>query len=84
MPDGVWLRDGLVAVVALGVTMDGRKEFLDFEFGAEENLETASPLAARLVRRGFGPAGSCRLLTVLDGAEALRKAVLRHFPDAVT
>lgn len=84
MLDGVWLCDGLVAVVALGVTMDGRKEFLDFEFGAEENLETASALVARLVRRGFGPAGGCRLLTVLDGSEALRKAVLRHFPSAVT
>ncbi len=84
MLDGVWLCDGLVAVVALGVTMGGRKEFLDFEFGAEENLETASALVARLVRRGFGPAVGCRLLTVLDGSEALRKAVLRHFPDAVT
>ena len=84
MLDGVWLRDGLVAVVALGVTMGGRKEFLDFEFGVEENLETASSLVARLVRRGFGPAVGFRLLTVLDGSEALRKAVLRHFPDAVT
>ena len=84
MLDGVWLCDGLVAVVALGVTMDGRKEFLDFEFGAEESLETALALMTRLVRRGFGPADGCRLLTVLDGSEALRKAVLRHFPNAVT
>ena len=83
MPDGVGLGDNLLAVVALGVTGEGEKVFLDFEFGAEESAETACGLLKRLRERCFKPAEGCRLLTVLDGSKALSAAVKRYFPDAV-
>ena len=37
-------------------------------------------LMSRLVTRGFAP--SLRLLSVLDGSAALKKSVLKFFPDA--
>lgn len=82
MLDGVVLERELVAVVALGITLDGTKRLLDFELGASENSTTAKNLLARLVGRGFSPAPGCRLYTVLDGAPALKTAVLSYFPDA--
>jgi transposase-like protein len=83
MLDGVALERDLVAVVALGVAEDGTKTLLDFELGASENEDVAKALLERLKRRGFAAAKDCRLLAVLDGASALRSAVLAHFPDAV-
>lgn len=41
MLDGVALADDLVAIVAVGIAMDGRKAVLDFELGASENVTTA-------------------------------------------
>ena len=83
MLDGVALEKELVAVVALGVTADGTKVLLDFELGASESEEVAKGLLSRLKRRGFAPAEGCRLLAVLDGAMALRRAVSAHFPATV-
>lgn len=81
MLDGVVLERDLVAVVALGVTVDGKKMLLDFELGASENSDTAKTLLERLVRRGFAPAAGYRLLSVLDGSSALKTAVSAYFPD---
>jgi transposase-like protein len=83
MLDGIWLSKDLMAVVALGVAEDGTKHLLDFELGAAESTETAKGLVERLSRRGFAPAEGCRLLAVLDGAAALRTAVLAYWPDTV-
>jgi putative transposase len=81
MLDGIRLSKEQLAVVALGVTADGAKHILDFELGGSENLEVCRDLVSRLVTRGFtAPHG---LLAVLDGAAALKNAVLAFFSDAV-
>jgi len=82
MVDGIELADDLVAVVAVGITTEGQKMVLDFELGASENVTTASALVTRLVQRGFASGGQRPVLVVLDGSDALRKAVLKHFPQA--
>jgi transposase-like protein len=83
MLDGIVLADDLMAVVALGVAEDGTKHLLDFEMGASETTDTAKGLLERLSRRGFKPAEGCRLLAVLDGSAALKKAVLAYWPDTI-
>lgn len=80
MVDGVHLADSLVAIVAVGLTVDGRKVVLDFELGASENIEVSSRLLARLKPRGVVFAGPP--LAILDGGDALAKAVRHHYPDA--
>ena len=81
MLDGVMLSKEQTAIVAIGVASDGRKHVLDFELGSTENYEVCRDLMSRLVTRGFAPRR--RLLSVLDGSAALKKAVLKFFPDAV-
>jgi transposase-like protein len=83
MLDGIYLAKELLAVVALGVTDEGKKVILDFELGASENAEVCSALLSRVRRRGFGPIEGHRLLAVLDGSEALKKAATTHFPGIV-
>ena len=83
MLDGIRLDEGLIAVAALGIAEDGTKHLLDFELGASESTETAKGLVERLTRRGFAPKEGCRLLAVLDGAQALKAAVLAYWPDAI-
>jgi transposase-like protein len=78
MVDGVFLSDEIAVVVAMGITTGGEKVLLDFEVGSSENLETASLLMKRIKDRGFRPATE-RLLVVLDGSDALEKAVKRAF-----
>jgi putative transposase len=80
--DGIVLADDLVAIVAVGITVNGHKAVLDFELGASENALTASALMGRLIHREFCAAKNRPLLVVLDGSEALRKATMKHFPDA--
>lgn len=81
MLDGIRLSRDQLAVVALGITSDGEKHILDFELGGSENGEVCRDLVSRLVARGFeAPHG---LLAVLDGADALKNAVLAFFPNAV-
>ena len=82
MLDGIWLSGDLTAVVAIGMTCDGRKIVLDFQVGSSENREVCDDLLDRLVRRGFKPVA--RLFSVLDGSDALKGSVLAHYPDAVT
>jgi transposase-like protein len=81
MLDGIVLSKDQTAVVALGITADGVKQILDFELGNTENYEVCRDLLGRLVERGFHP--KHRLLSVLDGAQVLKKSVLTFFPDAV-
>ena len=82
MLDGIELSADLVAIVAVGILVDGRKRVLDFELGASENAATAEALLDRLIRRGFATAKNRPLLAVLDGSKALRKATTKHFPQA--
>ena len=81
MLDGIVLSRDQTAVVALGITTDGKKHILDFELGSTENYEVCRDLVSRLVIRGFTTAG--RLLAVLDGSLSLKKAVVDFFSDAV-
>ena len=55
MLDGIYLSGDLTAVVAIGMTCDGRKLVLDFQVGSSENREVCDDLLDRLVRRGFKP-----------------------------
>jgi transposase-like protein len=81
MLDGIHLSKDQTAVVAIGITSEGQKQVLDFALGSSENVEVARELLSRLVTRGFG----CehRLYAVLDGSDALRRAVKEFFPDSV-
>lgn len=81
MLDGVHLSKDLTAVVALGVTLQGEKHLLDFEIGNTENGMVCCALTDRLVQRGLSFAAR-RPFVALDGAHALRQAVLKHWPDA--
>ncbi len=81
MLDGIVLSKEQTAIVAVGVSSDGTKHILDFSLGSTENYEVCRDLMSRLVERGFAPPR--RLLSVLDGSAALKKAVLKFFPDAV-
>jgi len=82
MLDGVALAKDVLAVVAIGITVEGWKVVLDFELGASENVTVASAVVARIVKRGFATRGNRPLLVVLDGSDPLRNAVVKHFPDA--
>ena len=81
MLDGVVLSADQVAIVALGITADGRKMMLDMQLGASENEEVCADLLRRLVERGFAPRR--RLLAILDGAPALSKCVRRQWSDCL-
>jgi putative transposase len=81
MLDGIGLGNDLCAIVALGITVDGKKHILDFQIGASENLEACTDLLGRITERGFTPRR--RLLAITDGSKALRKGVRKHWPDAI-
>ena len=81
MLDGIRLSKDQTAVVALGITSDGKKHILDFELGSSENFEVCRDLVSRLVFRGFEARRG--LLAVLDGSDPLKKAVRTFFDDAV-
>lgn len=82
MLDGVVLSNDLTAVVALGITEKGEKQMLDFEIGSSESNEVCCALTDRLVHRGIRFAAANKPLAILDGAQALRNAVRRHWPLA--
>jgi len=70
--------DGLVyagqtIVVALGVTLDGRKVILGLRQGATENATVCKDLLAELQRRGID--SERPTFFVIDGAKALRSAI---------
>ena len=80
MVDGIGLGGDLLAVVALGITRQGKKVLLDFEIGSSESYGVCDGLMKRLISRGFGPMAEHVLFSVTDGADALRKAILKRFP----
>ncbi len=64
-------------VVALGITTKGEKVILGVREGATENAVLVSDLLDNMEERGLTL--TRRVLFVLDGAKALRTAVLRRF-----
>ena len=76
--DGVRFGDHLV-LAALGVDSEGKKHVLGVVPGASENLEAAVRLLEGLAERGVDP--SRRYLWVIDGAKALRSAILRVYGE---
>jgi transposase-like protein len=73
--------EGIHVIVGLGVTEDGRKILLGLREGSSENAEVVKDLLVGLRDRGFSPGE--RILVVLDGAKALRKAVVECFGPKV-
>lgn len=76
MIDGVHFSDHVV-LVALGIDADGKKHILGLCEGATENTVACSSLLGNLVERGLDT--SRPILAVLDGAKALRRAVLDFY-----
>ncbi|MHC4518378.1 MAG: IS256 family transposase [Planctomycetota bacterium] len=74
--DGKAFHDFTV-IVALGVDYEGRKHVLGLWPGATENAEVCGALLDDLIERGLSR--DHPYLFVLDGAKALRKAVVQRF-----
>jgi transposase-like protein len=77
--------DGVVvaqqtAIVALGLTRDGRKEPLGLSLGSTENAVVCTDLLQDLLARGLAVDG--RVLCVIDGGKGVRKALGDVFGDA--
>jgi transposase-like protein len=77
--------DGVVvaqqtAIVALGITRDGRKEPLGLSLGSTENAVVCTELLQDLLARGLTVNG--RVLCVIDGGKGVRKALGDVFGDA--
>ena len=77
--DGTPFRDRQM-IVALGISMDGRKTVLGLREGATENATVVSELLSDLAGRGLD--FSVPRLYVLDGGKALAAAVRRHAGEA--
>lgn len=82
MIDAVVLAKGVVATVALGIDTTGHKRVLGYRVGGSENREVCADLLSNLAARGLTVPASRDLLAVLDGSEALRSALLAHYPSA--
>ena len=82
MIDAVVLAKGVVATVALGIDTHGHKRILGYRVGGSENKEVCADLLSNLGARGLTVPASRDLLAVLDGSEALRSALLAHYPSA--
>jgi len=80
MVDGIRVADHC-CVVALGITIDGTKVPLALAEGATENATVVGDLLAGLRDRGLEVTRP--LLVVVDGAKALRRAVLDVFDHPV-
>src|SRR3954462_9868243 len=80
MVDGVHFGES-VCIVALGIDAEGTKHPLALVEGATENATVVTDLLARLRDRGLDLTRP--LLVGLDGAKALRKAVLDVFDHPV-
>ena len=78
--DGIRVAEH-TCVVALGITLDGTKVPLALAEGATENATVVGDLLAGLRDRGLDTTRP--LLVVLDGAKALRRAILDVFDHPV-
>jgi putative transposase len=74
--DGVHFAEHVV-LAAVGIDVDGVKHPLGLREGATENAAACTALLTDLIERGLNPERA--LLVVIDGAKALRKAVLEVF-----
>jgi len=74
--DGVHFADHVV-LAAVGIDVDGEKHPLGLREGATENAAACKALLEDLIERGLNP--NRALLVVIDGAKALRRAVLDTF-----
>lgn len=83
MLDAVVLSAGLVATVALGIDIEGKKRVLGFRVGSSENKEVCKDLLSNLSRRGLAAAQGRYLFAVLDGSQALKQALLEVYPDTL-
>jgi transposase-like protein len=77
--DGTPFRDRQM-IVALGISIDGRKTVLGLREGATENAAVVGELLSDLAARGLD--FSVPRLYVLDGGKALQAAVRRHAGEA--
>jgi transposase-like protein len=77
--DGTPFRDRQM-IVALGISIDGRKTVLGLREGATENAAVVGELLGDLAARGLD--FSVPRLYVLDGGKALAAAVRRHAGEA--
>jgi len=66
-------------IAALGVDETGRKHILGLVQGSTENSTVVQHLLDDLIERGLDP--TQRMLSVLDGAKALHKAVKKTFGE---
>jgi putative transposase len=82
MIDAVVLAKGVVATVALGIDTAGHKKVLGYRVGGSENREVCADLLSSLAARGLTVGNDRDLLAVLDGSNALRSALLAHYPSA--
>ena len=83
MLDAVVLSGGLVATVALAIDREGQKHILGFRVGSSENQEVCRDLLEGLSQRGLKAPADRSLLAVLDGSKALKKALLRLYPNVI-
>ena len=74
--DGKQVKEDCV-VVAVGVTIDGRKQVLGLWHGATENSTVVKGLLEDLIERGLDPEQP--MLFLIDGSGALRKAIRQMF-----
>lgn len=81
MLDGVYLSNDVTGIVALGIDINGDKVVLDFVVGASENFEVCKDLMVRLSVRNLS--FTERIFCVLDGSDALKKAVLSFHKNVV-
>jgi putative transposase len=80
MIDGIGFGDH-TAIVALGITSEGRKVVLGLRIGSTENARVGHDLLTDLIDRGLNYQGG--LLAIIDGAKALRKALKDVFGSKV-
>ena len=74
--DGVHFAEHVV-LAAVGIDSSGEKHPLGLREGATENTAACTALLTDLIERGLNPERA--ILVVIDGAKALRKAVLEVF-----
>ena len=78
MIDGIHFAEHVV-LAAVGIDRSGEKHPLGLREGASENGAACTALLADLIERGLNP--NRAILVVIDGAKALRKAVLEVFGE---
>jgi transposase-like protein len=76
--DGVYFAEHVV-LAAVGIDVEGAKHPLGLREGATENAAACKALLEDLIERGLNP--NRAILVVIDGAKALRRAVIDTFGE---